>query len=170
MDNLTIRQALLSDVDRIVELRLLSQEHFEKSNPLIWRMSDEGSQLLRQKVEGDFADSNIRVLLAEASGKTIGFIQGEITKRTDYLPKTVGHISLIFVMKEFGRRGIGARLVMEICRFFNSNEAEYLTVRYILGNTEAEIFWNELGFEPIITTSTTYQKDLDLKLKGLTGE
>jgi hypothetical protein len=38
-------------------------------------------------------------------------------------------------------------------------------VRYIIGNREAEGFWRKLGFESIITTSSTYPKELDFKLK-----
>jgi len=41
-----------------------------------------------------------------------------------------------------------------------------LTVRYIIGNKEAENFWKKLGFESIITTGATYLKELDLKLKA----
>jgi ribosomal protein S18 acetylase RimI-like enzyme len=167
MDNLTIRKAASSDVERIVELRLLLQEHVEKSNPLIWRITEEGMKLLKQKVEGDLADSNIQVLLAEADGEIIGFVQGEVTCRSDYLPRTVGHVSLVYVVKQFRRKGVGRRLVKELCKFFNSNKVENLTVRYIIGNKEAERFWRRLGFESIITTSSTYLKELDLKLKAI---
>jgi len=167
MDNLTIRKAASSDVERIVELRLLLQEHVEKSNPLIWRITEEGMKLLKQKVEGDLADSNIQVLLAEADGEIIGFVQGEVTCRSDYLPRTVGHVSLVYVVKQFRRKGVGRHLVKELCKFFNSNKVENLTVRYIIGNKEAERFWRRLGFESIITTSSTYLKELDLKLKAI---
>jgi ribosomal protein S18 acetylase RimI-like enzyme len=165
MDNLTIRSAALSDAEKIVELRLLSQENAEKSNPLIWRITEEGKRLLKQKVENDLADSNIRVLLAEADGEIIGYVQGEVTSRSDHMPRTVGQVSLMYVVKQFRRKGVGRRLVKELCKFFNSNKAEDLTVRYIIGNKEAEGFWRKLGFESIITTSSTYPKELDFKLK-----
>jgi ribosomal protein S18 acetylase RimI-like enzyme len=165
MDNLTIRRASSSDVERIVELRLLSQEHAEKSNPLIWRITKEGKKLLKQKVENDLADSNIQVLLAEADGEIIGYVQGEVTCRSDHMPTTVGQVSLMYVVKQFRRKGVGRRLVKELCKFFGSNKAEDLTVRYIIGNREAEGFWRKLGFEPIITTSSTHPKELDFKLK-----
>lgn len=167
MDNLTIRRAVSSDLERIVELRLLSQKHFEGSNPLIWRITEEGKKLLKQKVENDLADSNIHVLLAEADGEIIGYVQGEVMTRTDYMPRTVGHVSLIYVMKQFRRKGVGRCLMRELCNFFNLNKAEHLTVRYIIGNNEAEGFWRKLGFESIITTSATHLKELDFKLKGI---
>jgi len=167
MDNLTIRRAASSDVERIVELRLLLQEHAEKSNPLIWRITKEGKKLLKQKVESDLADSNIQVLLAEADGEIIGYVQGEVTRRSDHMPATVGQVSLMFVLKQFRRKGVGRRLVKELCKFFGSNKAEDLTVRYIIGNREAEGFWRKLGFEPIITTSSTHPKELDSKLEAM---
>ena len=165
MDNLTIRRAVSSDVERIVELRLLLQEHAEKSNPLIWRMTEGGKKLLKQKVENDVTDSNILELLAEADGEIIGYVQGEVTRRSDYVPRTVGHVSLMYVVKQSRRKGVGRRLMKELCKFFDSNKVEDLTVRYIIGNKEAEGFWRKLGFEPIITTSSTYPKELDFKLK-----
>jgi ribosomal protein S18 acetylase RimI-like enzyme len=167
MGNLTIRRAASSDAKKIVELRLLSQEHAEKSNPLIWRITEQGKKLLKQKVENDLADNNIMVLLAEADGKIIGYVQGEVTSRSDHTPRTVGHVSLMYVVKQFRRKGVGRRLMKELCKFFNSNKAEDLTVRYIIGNTEAEEFWRKLGFESIITTSSMYPKELNLKLKDM---
>lgn len=165
MDNLTIRRASSSDVEKIVELILLLQEHAEKSNPLIWRITEEGKRLLKQKVENDLADRTIHVLLAEADGEIVGYVQGEVTSRSDHMPRTVGQISLMYVVKQFRRKGVGRRLIKELCRFFGSNKAEDLTVRYIIGNKEAEGFWRKLGFESIIMTSSTYLRELEFKLK-----
>jgi hypothetical protein len=57
----------------------------------------------------------------------------------------------------------------ELCKFFNSNKAENLTVRYIVGNKEAEHFWGKLGFEAIITTGSTYLGELDSKLNVMSN-
>lgn len=167
MENLTVRKAVPSDADKIAELRLLGQEHFEKLNASIWRMTEEGKKLLKQKVENDLADSSIRILLAEKDHEIIGYVQGEVASRDDYLPRAVGHISLTYVVKQFRRKGVGRRLVRELLRFFGSNKVENLTVRYIIGNEEAEEFWRKLGFEPIMTTGSTQLGELDFKLKEI---
>ena len=167
MDNLAIRRATSSDVEKIVELGLLLQEHAEKSNQLIWRITEEGKKLIKQKVETDLTDSNVAVLLAEVGGEVIGYVRGEVTSRIDHMPTTVGQISLMYVVNQFRRKGVGRRLMKELCKFFNSNKAENLTVRYILGNKEAESFWRKLGFESIIMTGSTYLKELDSNLNSV---
>jgi GNAT superfamily N-acetyltransferase len=165
MNNLTIRKAASSDVEKIVELGLLLQQHAEKSNPFIWRITEEGKNLLKQKVETDLTDSNVVVLLAEVDGEMIGYVRGEVTSRSDHTPRTVGQVSRMYVLKQFRKKGVGRGLIEELCSFFDSNKVEDLTVRYIIGNKEAERFWEKLGFEPIIVTSSTYPRELNLKLK-----
>jgi hypothetical protein len=51
MSNFIIRKATSSDIEKIVELRLLLQQHSEESNPSVWRITAEGEKALRQKVE-----------------------------------------------------------------------------------------------------------------------
>lgn len=162
MDNIKIRKAVSSDVEKIVELKLLGQKHFEKSNSLIWRITEEGRELLKQKVEDDLANNNIQALLAEAKDDVIGYVQGEVTSRNDYIPKIVGQISFVYVREQFRRKDVGRRLVKEILGFFELNNVERLTIRYIIGNKEAEGFWRNLGFKPIITTSSIHLRKLDL--------
>ena len=109
MGEILIRRAVGSDVERLVELRLLLQQHVEESSRSIWRITEEGRRLLRQKVVDDLAGSGSLVLVAEMGGRIVGFVHGEVMHRTDYLPRSVGSISTVYVAREFRRRGVGAR-------------------------------------------------------------
>lgn len=155
-----IRRAVGSDVERLVELRLLLQQHVEESSRSIWRITEEGRRLLRQKVVDDLAGSGSLVLVAEMGGRIVGFVHGEVMHRTDYLPRSVGSISTVYVAREFRRRGVGARLIKELCVFFDSEGVEDVTLRYVIGNREAEAFWKKLGFKPVIVSSATRLRDL----------
>ena len=166
MENITVRRTTLSDADTIVRFRLLLQERVEESNPLGWRITERGKKLFKQEIEKGLSDRNTCVLLAEVEGKTIGFAQGEVASRSDYEPKIVGHISLLYVAEKFRRRGVGRRLVKELCKFYKSRRAKHLSVRYIIGNEEAEGFWTQLGFKSVISTSATHLNELDSKLKA----
>lgn len=159
-----IRNATSSDLKKLVELQLSLQRHAEKSNPLIWRITEEGKALIRQKFEKTLSDSNSRILVAEMSGEVVGFSQGEVVHRTDYLPESVGTISLLYVVENFRRRGVGSRLVEKLCQFFIKEKVEQVTLRYIIGNIEAERFWSKLNFEPIITTVSIRPEELKERL------
>lgn len=160
MNSFLIRNAKTSDLTKLVEFRLSLQKHAEKSNPRIWRVTKEGEALLKQNQEKALRDSNNRMVVAEMSGEVIGFAQGEILHRTEYLPESVGMISFIYVAKGFRRRGVGSRLVEKLCRFFLEEKAEHITLRYIIGNVEAEGFWSKLRFEPVIKTVSTRPEEL----------
>jgi len=159
-----VRNAMTSDLKKLVELRLSLQQHVEKSNSLIWRITKEGTRILKQKFEETLRDSNSSMVVAEIDGEVIGFAYGQVVSRTDYLPERVGHISTIYVSKSFRRRGIGIRLVEELCQFFIRENVEQVTLRYIIGNIEAEEFWSKLRFKPIITTASIRPEELKKRL------
>ncbi len=169
MDKFTIKKAGSSDAEKILKLGLLLQQHAEKSNSSIWRITDEGKNLMKQQVKDDLTDSNVHFLLAETKREAVGFVEGEIIRRTDHLPRSVGHISRLYVVKQFRRKGVGSLLVKELVKMLNSEKIEDLTVRYIVGNREAEGFWTKLGFKPIITTSNADPEKLYSKLTPTTN-
>jgi predicted GNAT family acetyltransferase len=163
----SIRKATPSDIDKLVQLRLLLQQHCEESNPMIWHMTEEGKTILKQRVQNELSTNNSHVLIAEMNGEIIGSAHGEITHRTDYTPKTVGSISTVYVVREFRKRGVGALLVKQLCELFDAEGVEDVTLRYIIGNKEAEAFWRKLGFKPIITTAKTSLKELENKTSSM---
>lgn len=67
---------------------------------------------------------------------------------------------------DWRRRGIGTQLVSALCRFFDSKNIQEITLRFALGNKEAEIFWKTLGFQPLIVTVNTRLETLKEKLPG----
>ena len=46
-------------------------------------------------------DENSCTIVAETDGEIIGFVNGQVLHRTDYLPSNVGIISAIYVIDEF---------------------------------------------------------------------
>lgn len=164
MKDLIVRSATTSDLDLLVELWLLMQKHMETSNPKIWRITEEGKNSLKERIEQMIADKDRKVFVVERGGDLLGFVYGQVSQRSEYSPQSVGHISTIYVRKEFRRRGIGSRLLEELCQFFSSENVEDVTIRYVLGNEEAENFWSALRFEPIIVTADLSLDDLKQRL------
>ena len=167
MTDVTIQNAKRSDIEKLAQLRLQLQQHCEKSNSLIWQTTKEGETLLKQKVSDNLDDVNGRVLVAELDGEIIGFAYGEILHRTDYSHGIVGSISTVYVDRKARRKGVGTLLVRRICEFFEKEDVEDVTLRYVVGNREAETFWRKLGFNPVITTATTGLRELKREIDEL---
>jgi ribosomal protein S18 acetylase RimI-like enzyme len=148
-----IRKATIADKAGIVKMRIALQQHLEQSNPDIWQITKAGRQKLIQDVTNMLSEEQSLVLVAEDNNTILGFANGRITHRTEYSPPTVGFITMIFVNENYRRRGIGTQLIYELCHFFESAKIHNISVRYVLGNTEAEAFWQHLGFKPIIHTA-----------------
>lgn len=55
-------------------------------------------------------------------------------------------------------------MIRHVCEFFDSEGVEDVTLRYIIGNKEAERFWEKLGFKPVITTAKIDLKDLEREM------
>jgi len=81
---------------------------------------------------------------------------------------------MVFVEEPYRRRGVGTRLVLALCQFFAAHGVEDISLRYVIGNRQAERFWNRLGFEPRIITVGARRQDVERKICGIgwkeTGE
>jgi len=161
MSDIAIRDAKSSDIDKLVELRLSLQHHVEASNPMIWHITAEGVGLLKQGLEEAMRADQDRIIVATMNGEVIGFIHGQVSQRTDYRPNVVGTVSNIYVQREFRGRGVGRRLVQSLYQFFRAKNVEEVTLRFVIGNGEAEEFWIGLGFKPLIKTANARLKELE---------
>ena len=161
-----IREVSQSDRDQIREMRRLLQRHGETSNPNIWQITDEGMEKILREIDGIITDGSRKIIVAESEGRIVGFIQGQVVKRNEYIPECVGFINLLYVHEPFRRLGIGTRLVKRLSEFFEDLGVQEVNLNYILGNREAEKFWSSLGFKPIkqtVNTSLDFLKKCLLK-------
>lgn len=161
MSDIVIRDAKHSDIDKLVEFRLLLQCHVEASNPMIWRITAEGVGRLKKELEEVMKADQQRIVVATMNEEVISFAHGQVSQRTDYQPNIVGTISKIYVQRGFRGRGVGRRLVKNLCQFFRMNNVEEVTLRFVIGNREAEEFWRGLGFKPIIITANVNLEKLE---------
>ena len=164
MEGLKLREARISDLDKLVELGFSVQRHVETSNPNIWRITDNGKTGFKLELERMLADREGQVLVAVKDNDPVGFVYGRVSRREDYLPRCVGYISIIYVWEGFRRKGVGSNLIGELCKFFSSKNVEDVTLRYVLGNVKAERFWMKLGFKPLIHTANTSLEKLEKSL------
>lgn len=161
-----IREARKSDLDALVSLRVALQRHVEQSNPHLWQLTDEGETIMKKEVKTMLEEEGKSTIVAQTNEKLVGFACGNIQEHERYSPRRAGQIETIFVRNDWRRRGIGTQLVSALCRFFDSKNIQEITLRFALGNKEAENFWKTLGFQPLIVTVNTRLETLKEKLTG----
>jgi GNAT superfamily N-acetyltransferase len=150
----TIRPAQRVDLDRLAALQLALQDHLEASNPNLWRMSDQTRAQIKGQLAARLAAPDGCVLAAEhIEDGVVGVIYGHAVTNKGYTPSRTGMVDQAFVEPQHRRRGVGARLVAELCRFLAGQGIEDLSLRYVTGNEEAAGFWAALGFTPRIVTA-----------------
>jgi GNAT superfamily N-acetyltransferase len=162
----TIRPAQRIDLDRLSTLQLALQDHLEASNPNLWRMSDQTRAQLKGQIAARLAALDGCVLVAEhIEDGVVGVIYGRVVTNKGYTPSRTGMVDQAFVQSQHRRRGVGARLVAELCRFFAEQGIEDISLRYVAGNEEAAGFWAALGLTPRIVTVGASRRVVEVCLK-----
>ncbi len=144
----------MADLDSLTSMALSLQRHVEHSNPLVWKTNELGRMKTAEQIERDLDASDTVVILAEAGEQEpVGMAIGTVKVREEYEPGTVGMIERLFVEDRYRGRGLGRRLVNSICSFFRGRGVNRISVRYVIGNREAEGFWGCFGLKPVITVA-----------------
>jgi ribosomal protein S18 acetylase RimI-like enzyme len=149
-----IRPARAGDLDRLAGMQLALQDHLEAANPGLWRMTPEARAQVKGQLSGRLRAAGSRALVAEhARDGVIGVIYGRVATNASYLPQRTGVVDQLYVEPEHRRRGVGRRLMAALCGFFEQEQVDDVSLRYVVGNEEAAAFWTALGFTPRIVTA-----------------
>ncbi len=150
-DDYRVRDAEAADEKALRRMAIELQKHVEGCNPDIWRASQEGLDYLGNTLIEALSNRDCRVLVAaDPAGKVMGFAKASVRVLDRYGGITVGRIDRAYVLDGHRGGGIGSALVECLCDFFGSRGADDISVRYVVGNPEAEDFWDGLGFSPRI--------------------
>jgi GNAT superfamily N-acetyltransferase len=157
-----VRSAHAADTDRVVELLRALQDHVEASNLTIWQMTAEARRNLRGQIVSRLRSEHAYALVAEhQQDGVVGMIFGRVATNNRYEPARTGLIDQVYVAADHRGKGVGRRLVAELCRFFASQGVEDLSLRYVVGNSEAAAFWSALGFAPRIITAGASRQEVE---------
>lgn len=94
-----------------------------------------------------------RLVVAEDGGEVVGVARGE-------LRHGLGRVSLVYVVADRRRAGIGSALLRELVSFFRGEGVEHVSLGVDTSNDEAQAVWRRLGF-------VEYQRELATELAAL---
>lgn len=166
MADYIVRPAHEDDLTDLIALRLALQAHLEASNPHIYRMSAEGRARAESQLRELLQSDEALLLVAEtAAGRLVGMVTGEAKQYPHLEPTLIATIGMMYVAPEWREQGVGTALVTKMLAFFREKGADEISLRYVIGNGEAERFWTGLGFEPRIITAGTSRVSLSALLR-----
>jgi ribosomal protein S18 acetylase RimI-like enzyme len=142
---LNIRSAPATAIDRIEPLWRALYRH-QKKHGMLLETSDasfvQWAAALKPAL-GRFAC----LFVAEAGGKPIGFIAGNLKMLPAFLGGSpVGFISEVYVAEDHRRGTVGRMLLREAMQWFAAQKVERIELQVLLGNEGAREFYRKLGW------------------------
>jgi ribosomal protein S18 acetylase RimI-like enzyme len=151
--DVTVRDATGDDLDRVLDLwaELIDLHH--DLDGRVWERKPDGKDIFREWLTGAVNDEDRMVLVAEADGRVVGFINGQSHgSPPPLMDRTTGTIDNLAVDVGFRGKGIGRELIAATRQWFADHGAEDVTVRVAARNTHAVGFYEALGFEHQVFT------------------
>jgi ribosomal protein S18 acetylase RimI-like enzyme len=96
---------------------------------------------------------DMRPWVAEANGRTVGFVSSGISRDLDAEPGT-GEVYAIFVEPEYWRLGIGRHLIEHACRDLRRRGFLFATLWVPEDSLPVQWFYQAMGWEPDGSTRT----------------
>jgi len=150
--NLTIRIAKPSDLAEVVELWKELMDFHSDLDPFFTQSKDGPNNFLKW-VEKQMELEDAELIIADVSGKIVGYAKIEISKYPPvFEKKQYGMISDVSVAEEYRRQGIGEALFDKSEEWFEGKGISRIELRVANVNPVARGFWERMGFKPYMTT------------------
>ncbi len=132
LEQVSVRVLTVKDLDAVTELDL---SLLGKNRREYWEYKLERAQ-----------SSSVPFLAAEANGKVIGFILGSASGWEYGIPKNVGWIDTLGVVKEWQGKGVSQLLFKEICSMFRVVGVDTIYVFIDWHKQDLLTFCDKMGF------------------------
>ena len=147
-----IRKAYLSDIHCIEKWMKNLVTHLQNTSADVYLkdLEEDHAQGFDAWLREYIQSENSLVLVAEESNQPVGFILGQLTE--PYIKaskiKQIGRIEACWIEPQWREKGYATCLVQEIESWFRLKGVTYSDLYFIVGNTEAEKTWSNLGYSP----------------------
>lgn len=149
---ITIEVANNNDKPYLLKAMACLLEHVRDTSrdEYLLRLTDDYIEDSEKWIEKILASDESNTYVAKKDGISVGYVVGTVTR--PFIQRcAIKHIGLIehcWVERECRTKGIAAKLVEVIEKWFRDNSIQYIDVQYLLGNIEAEVAWEKLGYKP----------------------
>ena len=144
-----VSQAVASDLDTIVELRLaLVREHGH--NPLYARLRPDAPTRAARLFAAQLASTSEATFLARRGGEVVGILRCLHSGGSPILdPPAYAYVSSVYVRPEHRRSGVLRALLGEAERWSRERGLTEIRLHSVAGHDLSNAAWDELGFEVV---------------------
>lgn len=147
--DVTVRQATLSDLDTVVELRIAllrgAPEH-----PIYGRLRADAEQRAHELFATQLTSSAESTFLAERGGRVIGILRCVETRSSPLLdPSRYCYVSSVYVRPDERRRGVLRALFARARRWCDERGLREMRLHNVPDHDDASAAWDALGFEVV---------------------
>ncbi len=141
-----IRPGTKSDLPQVGELwRQLVRHHVERDA----RLPPEalgGAEKWRNRLARSLRDHTLRLFVADADGRVVGFTTGMIDHTPDVFQlQRFGKVLDIFVEQTWRRQGLARRLMAALTDWFKAEQLDHVEMNLVAANQDAAAFWRGIG-------------------------
>ena len=142
----TIREAGRRDVPAVAALWQEMMDYHSRFDAR-FRFAPTARRDVERHILETLRSRSARVFVAEADGRVIGYILGEIHARRPIYPVgTYGFIADISVTESHRRSGVGRALVETMLAWFTREKATAVELFVADANPTSMAFWRAMGF------------------------
>ena len=128
-EDVTVRNAVEADLDRVAELWAEMIELHHGLDERFWRRKPEGNEIFRQWMAEAVGDEKCVLVVAEVDGAVAGFVHGNLVNAPPPVEdKISGYISDVSVGYDYRGKGIGRKLMVAALEWFAAHGAEDITL------------------------------------------
>ncbi len=143
--SLAVRPALERDLETVGDLWVELMSVHAALDPRFGVPRHGRTNYIRQ-LRKSIRDSNFRILVAVDDRRVIGYVLGYIGENPPIFPQPrFGFIADLCVTADYRRRGVGERLVQEICRWFRDRGLDCVQMNVAHHNPQSQAFWRKVG-------------------------
>ncbi len=141
-----VRRCETRDLAAVKDLFREFVEYHSAMDPSFVKVRGYGDLFVRY-IEDNMNGENSLVLVAECGEAVVGYCLGQIMEKPPVYPEPrYGYIDNIAVREGYQRKGIGAMLVREMCRWFASRDLRRVEVFAAVKNPKSTSFWRKMGY------------------------
>ncbi len=145
---ITIRRG---DIEDLAEIQRLNQQLFIYETEQRFHSGTYDYQWPYAKGGTDYfsgflgASSEKILILAQADGKTLGYLAGSFAVHSYRLQNPIGEINNMFIEADFRHSGVGSKLFGQFKTWLNANKVAHVRVSTFTKNAAAISFYRSLG-------------------------